>query len=150
MAPRERDAVTGTETTGHEWDGIKELNTPLPKWWLYTFYACILFSVVYWVLYPSIPWINGHTVGLLHYNQRVALDKVLDAAAASQAKYITKIDQAPSLAAIQADPELFNFAEAGGRFTSLDGDPSPAAGSGLATNGVLHDQLMKLLVAPAG
>ena len=66
MATRERDAVTGTETTGHEWDGIKELNTPLPKWWLYTFYACILFSVVYWVLYPSIPWINGHTVGLLH------------------------------------------------------------------------------------
>ena len=37
----EKDAVTGTETTGHEWDGIKELNTPLPKWWLYVFYATI-------------------------------------------------------------------------------------------------------------
>ncbi|WP_286364304.1 cbb3-type cytochrome c oxidase N-terminal domain-containing protein, partial [Azospirillum sp. B4] len=37
----EKDAHTGRETTGHEWDGIKELNTPLPKWWLYTFYACI-------------------------------------------------------------------------------------------------------------
>ncbi|MFZ5790559.1 MAG: cytochrome-c oxidase, cbb3-type subunit III [Pseudomonadota bacterium] len=117
MAIRERDAVTGRETTGHEWDGIKELNTPLPKWWLYTFYATIVFSVIYWVLFPSIPWISGHTDGILGYNQRVALDKALGAAAESQAQYVKRIEQAPSLADIQADPDLLNFAMAGGRAT---------------------------------
>ena len=40
----EKDEVTGTATTGHEWDGIKELNTPLPKWWLYTFYGCVIWA----------------------------------------------------------------------------------------------------------
>ena len=50
--PNQVDSITGQTTTGHEWDGIQELNTPLPRWWLWTFYACILFSVVYWLLYP--------------------------------------------------------------------------------------------------
>ena len=57
------DAATGTATTGHEWDGIKELNTPLPKWWLYILYACIVWAVGYWVLYPAIPLPGGHTPG---------------------------------------------------------------------------------------
>jgi cytochrome c oxidase cbb3-type subunit 3 len=52
----EKDAVTGTETTGHEWDGLKELNTPLPKWWLYLLYATIAFSAVWVVLYPAFPF----------------------------------------------------------------------------------------------
>lgn len=46
----EQDSVSGRETTGHSWDGIKELNTPLPSWWLYTFYACIAFALVWVVL----------------------------------------------------------------------------------------------------
>lgn len=117
MATKERDAVTGRETTGHEWDGIKELNTPLPKWWLYTFYATIVVAVIYWVLYPAIPWVSGYTGGILGYNQRMALDKALGAAAESRAKYIERIAQAPLLADIQADPDLFNFAMAGGRAT---------------------------------
>ena len=52
----EKDSVTGRETTGHEWDGLKELNTPLPKWWLYTFYACIVVAFGQFLLYPSIPY----------------------------------------------------------------------------------------------
>ncbi len=55
----EKDSVTGTETTGHEWDGIKELNTPLPRWWLYVLYATIIWSLVYYLLYPTIPGIDG-------------------------------------------------------------------------------------------
>ena len=66
----EKDAVTGKTTTGHEWDGIKELNTPLPKWWLYVLYATIAWSVVWWVLYPSWPWLTGYFGGILGYNQR--------------------------------------------------------------------------------
>ena len=50
---RERDEVTGIETTGHEWDGIKELNNPLPRWWLYLLYATIVFALVWWVLFPA-------------------------------------------------------------------------------------------------
>ena len=57
----EKDAISGEDTTGHEWDGVKELNTPLPTWWVYTFWATIVFAVVYCALYPSWPWINGHT-----------------------------------------------------------------------------------------
>ena len=57
----EKDTLSGQNTTGHEWDGVKELNTPLPTWWVYTFYACIAFAVVYCALYPSWPWLTGHT-----------------------------------------------------------------------------------------
>ncbi|MGB9321207.1 MAG: cbb3-type cytochrome c oxidase N-terminal domain-containing protein, partial [Pseudolabrys sp.] len=46
------DALTGTTTTGHVWDGIRELNTPLPRWWLWLFYATILWAVGYWIVYP--------------------------------------------------------------------------------------------------
>src|SRR3954470_12158427 len=55
----EKDVVTGTNTTGHEWDGLKELNTPLPKWWLYVLYATIAWAAVWFVLYPSVPGITG-------------------------------------------------------------------------------------------
>ena len=65
MSEVERDPVTGTETTGHVWDGIKELNTPLPKWWLYVLYATIVWSIGYWVIYPAWPTFVGYTHGVL-------------------------------------------------------------------------------------
>jgi cytochrome c oxidase cbb3-type subunit 3 len=66
----DRDEVTGTETTGHEWDGIKELDTPLPRWWLYIFYGSIVVAVIYWVLMPAWPLANGYTQGLLNWSDR--------------------------------------------------------------------------------
>ena len=66
----EKDVVTGTNTTGHEWDGLKELNTPLPKWWLYVLYATIAWAAVWFVLYPSVPGVTGYFHGLLGYSQR--------------------------------------------------------------------------------
>ena len=65
---RERDDVTGVETTGHEWDGIKELNTPLPRWWLWTFYATIVWAIGYTIAYPAWPLINSATTGVLQAN----------------------------------------------------------------------------------
>ena len=62
---RHIDEVTGVETTGHEWDGIRELNKPLPKWWLWTFYACILWAIAYTVVYPAWPTLTGYTRGVL-------------------------------------------------------------------------------------
>ena len=55
----EKDTLSGQNTTGHEWDGVKELNTPLPTWWVYTFYATVVFAVVYCALYPSWPWLTA-------------------------------------------------------------------------------------------
>ena len=74
---REKDEHSGTETTGHEWDGIKELDTPLPRWWLYLFYACILFAIGYWVLFPAWPGLHGYTHGILHDSARNTVVKDL-------------------------------------------------------------------------
>ena len=59
---KEIDELSGTQTTGHEWDGIKELDTPLPRWWVWTFYATIIFSIGYVIYYPAIPLIETSTV----------------------------------------------------------------------------------------
>src|SRR5260370_13435699 len=74
----EKDVLSGQDTTGHEWDGIKELNTPLPTWWAYTFYVTIVFAVVYCALYPSWPSFTAHTQALLGYSNRTALPPELD------------------------------------------------------------------------
>ena len=51
-----KDPLTGVETTGHVWDDtLQEFNNPLPAWWLWAFYGTIIFSIVYWILYPSWP-----------------------------------------------------------------------------------------------
>ncbi len=110
----EKDAITGRETTGHEWDGIRELDTPLPHWWLYTFYATVVFAVGYCVLYPAIPLLRSHSEGLLGYTNRTALVASTQQAAAAQAGYISRISAA-SLDEIRKTPELLAFAETGGR-----------------------------------
>ena len=66
----EIDSVTGTATTGHQWDGIKELNTPLPRWWIITFYATIAWSVGYWIVYPAWPLVQSYTTGVIRYSSR--------------------------------------------------------------------------------
>ena len=65
-----RDDDLDYETTGHSWDGIREYNKPLPKWWLWTFYACIVWGIGYTIAYPAWPLINGATPGLLGYSTR--------------------------------------------------------------------------------
>ena len=111
----EKDEFTGTETTGHEWDGIKELNTPLPKWWLYVMYASIVFSIGYYVLFPTYP---GWT-GLLGYSQRETVVEDMAAARARQAGNLDRVAATP-LEEIQGDPELLNFALAGGQAAFAD------------------------------
>jgi len=127
---REKDAVTGTETTGHEWDGIRELDNPLPKWWLYVMYACILWSVGYYFLYPAIPWLDGHTKGTLGYTERTRLVEDIAEARAAQASYFKQIETS-SLAEIRANQNLLDFANAGGR-ASFAENCAPCHGSGAA------------------
>ena len=104
----EKDALTGTDTTGHEWDGIKELNNPLPRWWLYILYATIVYAVIWMVLYPSIPWINSYFGGILGFQQREILDNQVADARQAQADYLDAISES-HLTALAEDPELFQF-----------------------------------------
>lgn len=128
MAKVEKDEPTGTETTGHEWDGIKELNTPLPKWWLYTFYATIIWAIGYTIAYPAWPLVSGATKGVLGYSSRAELAQSVVEARAAQSQFLDQIST-KSLADIRADQALFEFALAGGK--SVFGvNCSPCHGSG--------------------
>ena len=63
----------GVPTTGHSWDGIEEYDNPMPRWWLYTFYACIVWGIAYSIAYPAWPMVNRATAGLLGFSTRGAL-----------------------------------------------------------------------------
>ena len=116
---RERDAHSGTETTGHEWDGLKELDTPLPRWWLYIFYASIVASIVYWVLMPAWPLMNGYTHGLLNQSDRRNVAVEVQALQTARTPMFERLATA-DVAAINADPQLQEFARAAGE--SVFGD----------------------------
>jgi cytochrome c oxidase cbb3-type subunit III len=109
----EKDEITGTPTTGHEWDGIKELNTPLPKWWLYTFYGTVIWGLAYTVFYPAWPMLTTATPGLLGYSSRGELEQTMTEAKAAQKVNVDKI-AATEVADILKDDGLREFARAGG------------------------------------
>lgn len=114
MASREKDDISGTETTGHEWDGIRELDTPMPRWWLWTFYATIVFALGYVIAYPAWPLVNGATPGLLGYSSRGELVMEVDAAHTAQAAQRELVKSLP-LEDIRKNDDLLQFAVAGGR-----------------------------------
>ncbi|MCC7281998.1 MAG: cytochrome-c oxidase, cbb3-type subunit III [Acetobacteraceae bacterium] len=118
------DALTGKPTTGHEWDGIRELNTPLPSWWLYTFYATILFALVWVVLYPSLPYVRGIT----GWTARGAIGQAIEAERQRTEPMLARI-RAATPAAIAADPALRTFALAGGR-VAFANNCAPCHGAG--------------------
>lgn len=113
---REIDDVTGVETTGHSWDDIKELNKPLPKWWLMTFYASIVWAIGYMIVYPAWPTLSGYTKGIWGYSQRVAVSNELQDAKAAQATFRAALEKTP-LAEVKNDPDLLRFAMVGGAAT---------------------------------
>jgi cytochrome c oxidase cbb3-type subunit III len=126
----EKDSVTGTETTGHDWDGVRELNTPLPKWWLYTFYACIVVAVGQMLLYPSVPYGVGYFHGLLGYSQRKSVDKAVAEVAAMRNLSLAAVQKA-SFAEIRSDPKLLATAMTAGRIAFAENcQPCHGAGGG--------------------
>ena len=106
-----QDAEIGT--TGHEWDGIEELNNPLPRWWLWIFYATIAFSLIYVIIYPAIPLVNGATKGLWGYTTRGAVEEDIAEFAEANRPLDDKL-VATDLTEIRKDPELARYATAGG------------------------------------
>jgi len=130
----ERDELTGVRTTGHEWDGIKELDNPMPRWWLWVFYACIAFSVLWWILYPSWPTHRGHLPGILGSNARLALEDRLAEAREAQAVFLEQIAEL-SPEEIDQTPDLRAFAVHGGERHFKD---NCATCHGLGGGGQLH------------
>jgi len=113
------DALTGTETTGHEWDGLRELNTPLPRWWLWVFYATIIWSVLYWIVYPSWPLVSSYTRGVFGWQSREAVVADLAGLKVARGAMLARLGAA-SLGEITTDPKLLEFARAQGKVAFAD------------------------------
>ncbi|MDG1287704.1 MAG: cytochrome-c oxidase, cbb3-type subunit III [Rickettsiales bacterium] len=121
---KDPDELSGVETTGHEWDGLKELNNPMPRWWLWTFFVCCIWSVGYWVVYPAWPTLSGEgerggTVGSMEWTQYKELKEGQAEIVARKAGYLKKF-HAASFEEILASPELYAFAVAGGKSAFKD------------------------------
>ena len=106
IAPHDED---DKPTTGHEWDGIKEYDNPLPRWWLWIFYASIVIAIAYWILMPAWPGITGYTHGLRHYSDRVQVEKALNELKVQRGAEAARLTNA-SVQQIEADPELQSLA----------------------------------------
>jgi len=109
----ERDEITGRHTTGHEWDGIKELNTPLPKWWVWVFYVCIVWSVIYSLAYPSWPAMASFFNGVVGWNARSDLHGQLDEVREARSAWLTQV-AAKDVGAVLEDDTLRSYALRGG------------------------------------
>lgn len=96
-------------TTGHSWDGIEEYDNPMPRWWLWTFYACIVWGIGYTIAFPAWPMINGATAGLLGYSTRGELAADLERAQAANAEINEQLVSV-ALTEIQDDPDLNQYA----------------------------------------
>jgi cytochrome c oxidase cbb3-type subunit III len=131
MADKDKPAVdplTGIATTGHEWDGLTELNQPLPRWWLWIFYATIIWSVGYWVVYPAWPLVTSFTGGVFGWHSRAAVVAEMEALTESRGPMVAQLTET-SLADIANNPALFDFTLAYGRVAFKE-NCAPCHGAG--------------------
>ena len=110
---REIDSVSGVETTGHEWDGLRELNNPAPRWWVWVWLVTIVWAIGYWVVFPAWPTLSGHTVGNKGWTEYTKLKEEQAEIIAVRSKYQEKFEKV-SLEDIKKDEELFKYAQVGG------------------------------------
>ena len=109
----QHDPVTGTETTGHDWDGITELNTPLPRWWLWTLYATIVWGIGYTIAYPAWPMISGATEGVLGYSTRAEVAEDIARVDAQNSEISATLASA-DLSTLSRDDPAYQFGVSGG------------------------------------
>lgn len=100
-------------TTGHEWDGIREYDNPMPRWWLWTFYLTIIWGIGYTIAYPAWPGIKGATEGLLGYSTRAEVASEIDEVNARNEAINARL-ASTELTAISSDPELNGYANSAG------------------------------------
>jgi cytochrome c oxidase cbb3-type subunit III len=108
------DEPTGTQTVGHEWDGIEELDTPMPRWWVLTFWACIIWAIGYVIVYPAIPMLNSATAGLWNWSSRGELVQQMNAEAKRRAPITAALAALP-VDQLNANPKLMQAAVEGGQ-----------------------------------
>lgn len=113
MADKKRDETTGVETTGHVWDGIEELNNPLPRWWLWTLYATIVWGIGYTIAYPAWPMLSGATKGFLGYSTRVEVAQQIDDHNAKNSGLVAELNAA-DITTIDPNSDLHRYAVARG------------------------------------
>ncbi|MCO6384550.1 cytochrome-c oxidase, cbb3-type subunit III [Oceanicola sp. 502str15] len=113
MSKRQKTPEQDIPTTGHSWDGIQEYDNPMPRWWLWTFYATIVWGIGYTVAYPAWPLVKGATEGLLGYSTRAEVAEEIAGFDAANADIRARL-VATDLDQIAADPELARFAENAG------------------------------------
>ena len=101
------------DTTGHSWDGIEEFNNPLPRWWLWIFYACIVWAIWYSIAYPAWPGVKSATAGYLGFSTRAQVAEDIATAEAKNAAINEKLASV-ELASIATDPELEGYAKSAG------------------------------------
>ncbi|MEI7669582.1 MAG: cytochrome-c oxidase, cbb3-type subunit III [Pseudomonadota bacterium] len=109
MSEKEKDEISGAETTGHEWDGIKELNFPSPRWWLVVFLLCIIYAFGYWYFYPTLPISKG-SLGWTQHKELAAEEAKIEV---NQKAYLDKMSKM-SLSEIKNDKTMYAFAKDGG------------------------------------
>ncbi|MGO9045962.1 MAG: cytochrome-c oxidase, cbb3-type subunit III [Xanthobacteraceae bacterium] len=115
-------------TTGHEWDGIEELNTPLPRWWLWLFYATIVWSIGYWIVYPAWPLVSSYSNGLFNWHTRSTVASQVAELQHEREPMMAKLSAA-SLKEIESNPKLLDFARALGKRAFAD-NCAPCHGAG--------------------
>ena len=117
------------QTTGHVWDDdLQEYSNPLPSWWLMGFYATVVMSIIYWMIYPAWPVGKHFTTGFStvtyvndkgeekssHWNTRAQLMKDMNEAEQMQKPYFDKVTATP-FEQIVKDPELTSFVNSAGK-----------------------------------
>lgn len=113
MAEKRLDEATGQHTTGHSYDGIEELNTPLPRWWLWTFYITIVWGVIYTIAYPAWPLVSSATAGVLGYSTRAEVAADIEAHEAKNAPLVAEL-VAADLTGLAPGGDLHRYAVARG------------------------------------
>ncbi|PSL22247.1 cytochrome-c oxidase, cbb3-type subunit III [Shimia abyssi] len=103
----------GHGTTGHSWDGIEEWDNPMPRWWVYVFYACIVWAIGYSIAYPAWPGVKSATAGVLGWSTRANVANDINEAAAKLAPINAKLEAA-ELTAIPGDQELAGYSASAG------------------------------------
>lgn len=114
MSKQDQNKQNEPDTTGHEWDGIREYDNPLPRWWLWTFYATIVWAIGFTIAYPAWPMLKGATPGLLGYSSRADVADDIQSFVDANAEVDTRLASV-ELSAISDDPELRNYALNGGK-----------------------------------
>ena len=105
----EEENAPDVETTGHDWDGIQELNTPLPRWWLWTFYITIVWGILYTIAYPAWPLITQATPGLLGYSTRAEVAAEIAEVEAQNAALTAELETI-ALADVSGNDSLQDYA----------------------------------------